>query len=274
MKKVFLLLILSPTLSFGQLKEFLTNIEPNLQTWVKNSDSSKAVDQLKSDGLLDDYRLDGDPSANFHLVDFDADGLTDVLFYGYTGSESKDVIFFRNTGKQYKEVFSVLGKLVYINPFKPFEPLSFAIVQYGCCASINDVFEFYTPTNIGSEFGFELTNKIAHIQGMEFPINGFINPVAFKTINPEYTMRIKPIINNGEPYHPDYPMPGNTMAIYPPGSVGTAIAEKTDGTGRIWYFAIMRNNIEPIKHILFKGYNNDQPYFTMGWISSRYVEKL
>ena len=85
MVKNIILLFLLPTLSFGKLKEFLTKTEPNLQAWIRKTDNSQEVQQLKSNGLLDDYRLDDDPSTNFHLVDFDADGLTDILFYGYTG---------------------------------------------------------------------------------------------------------------------------------------------------------------------------------------------
>ncbi|WP_268123595.1 hypothetical protein [Roseivirga pacifica] len=274
MKKILLLLLLTPTLTFGQLKAFLTKKEPNLQAWTKGTNNTSIIEQLKSEGLLDNYQVYDDSTPNFHLIDFDADGLTDVMFYGYAGGESKDIIFFRNEGNSYSKVLSVMGELVFVSNFKAYEPLSFAVNHYGCCASINDVFEYYTPTNIGGKFKFQLTNKIAHIQGMEFPNSEFIAPVTFKTVNPEYTLRLKPFIDNSEPHHADYDMPGNTIAIYPPESIGTAIATRTDETGRVWYFAIMRNNIKPIKEILFKGYNNDDPYYSIGWISSRFVKKM
>lgn len=274
MNKTLLILLLTPTLSLGQLKDFLIGKEPDLESWIKSSDSQQAYELLNSEGHLTGYILLKDSYKYFHFIDFDADGLTDILYNGSGGGESRVVAFFRNMGDQYSKVYEVMGKLVYVNDFKPYEPFSFAVNHYGCCASINDVFEFYSPTNIGNKFTYQLTNKIAHISGMEFPKGEFVSPIAFKTINPEYTLRIQPIIDNGEPYHPDYVMPGNVMAVYPPGSLGTAIATRTDDTGRVWYFAIMKNNIDPIKEILFTGYNNEASYYTMGWISSRYVEKI
>jgi len=232
MNKILILLFFLPTLVFGQLKEFLEKKEPDLQPWIKKIENSQEIQEIKAEGHFDDYRLDDVHSNNFYLVDFDADGLIDILFYGYTGGESKDIIFFRNLGERYEKVIGVMGKLVYVNSYKPFEPMDFAINQYGCCASKNDVFEYYTPTRIGAKFEYKLSNKIALTKGLKFP-SSFIDSKSF----------------------------------------GTAIATETDSSGRVWYFAIMINNIKPIKEILFKGYNNDKPYHSMGWISSRFIKE-
>ena len=274
MKSALIWFLISPTLVFGQLKEYLMGKEPDLQSWSQGTDNSSAIRKIQSQGLFDDYLVGDDLASNCYVVDFDADGINDLLYFGYLGGESLGLVFFKNDGQEYSKIFEVMGNLVYLSEFKMYTPLSFAVNHYGCCASINDVLEYYTPTNIDVEFKYQLSQKIAHIKGMLFPVDGFIDPIAFKTVNPEYKMRLKPIIDDDQSFHPDYPMPGNTIAIYPAGSLGTAIATKTDETGRVWYFAIMKNNIEPIKNILFKGYNNDQSYFSMGWISSRFVEEL
>lgn len=266
-----ILLLIIPSICFGQLKEFLSRKEPNLTEWTIKSDNSAELKQLKAEGHLDDYLLDDNHDDDFHLIDFNSDGLLDILFYGYAGGESKMIAFFLNSSNSYQNVFSVMGKLVFISSYDGIQPLSFAINHYGCCASIVDVFEYYTPINNADDFGFQLSTKISFRKGLELP-EDYITPVAFKTVNAEYKLRSKPNIDN-ESENPEGSFSGNVVAIYPPNSMGTAIAKKTDDTGRVWYLAIMKNNIKPIKEDLFKGYNNDVPHHSLGWLSSRYVEE-
>lgn len=214
-------------------------------------------------------------NKDFHVLDFDLDGINDLLFYGYAGGESKLIMFLRNNGSNYTNIFSVMGRLCYVSDNNEFEPFEFAIEHYGCCGDINDVFELYKPIQHSNSFNFKLSNKIAMIDGTKLPNNNFIEPIAFETVNPNYILRSKPIINNEPGTYPEpIELLGNQVTVYPPKSIGTAYAYEIDKTGRKWYFVIMKNNLKPTQDILHKGYNNEIPHYSFGWMSSRYINVI
>lgn len=269
--RLLVIFLFVPGFVGAQLQEFLLKSKVDFSKWEDSSGGSKEqiVAQLMAEGHFGNYPIQED--VVFYTLDFDSDGRMDVICQGHLGGESKSIMFFRNQTNRYEEVIALAGELVYLSPRRPMEPLTFAINNYGCCSEIVDIYEYYVPVNTGEKFRFLLSQKIAHSSSMMFP-KSFINPIAFETQNPEYVLRSDPVIDDrmfeDSPTH----LPGNVLAIYPPRSIGTAIASETDSTGRVWYFVIMTNNIDPIDQILYDGSNNDEPFKSMGWMSSRFLE--
>ena len=97
-------------------------------------------------------------------------------------------------------------------------------------------------------------------------------PIAFETINEKYTLRLTPKLDN-ETYFWGTDEQGNSIAIFPIGSTGTAMAENVDETGRIWWFVRMNNNKGNIG-MFMHGDNNEEPYRCYGWMSSRYLKRI
>jgi hypothetical protein len=211
----------------------------------------------------------------FTIADFNNDGLDDIIYFGYIGgSESEFVVFFQRTENGFKEILKVAGYPVEVSKPNLIKNLHFTIKNYPCCADIVSVIESYAPLEISNEFKYIVQSKYAFIdlKISIFPETFFEKPIHFKTLQEKYTLRFVPEINDSTFYHID--IQGNSAGIYPKGSIGVALSEKKDSTGRVWWFVYMKNNLKPIEDNLHKGSNNEQPYYSFGWISSRYIEEI
>ncbi len=263
--------------AYAQLQEVFLEKKTDVAEYATYENIEHIVSDLIAEGHFTDYKPEGNYLEDFHLIDFNADGLKDVLFNGsVVGGESKVILLFLNTGEAYTSILDLQGKIVWMQQKDKYSPFHFGINHYGCCASINDVLEFYTPLKLGNEFKYVVSQKIAMIKETILPANDFIDPIAFKTVNPEYHLRSTPQIDNEnkDGRFRDYNVKGNILATYPPESVGTAIAKKTDSTGRVWYFVVMKNNTEPLTELFSKGVNNNRSYYSVGWMSSNYLKEL
>ena len=66
---------------------------------------------------------------------------------------------------------------------------------------------------------------------------------------------------------------GNIVQTYTTRSKGYAISQRTDSTGRIWWFVIMLNNLN-LKDNSTVGDNNTIHHYSSGWMSSKYLKAL
>ena len=92
----------------------------------------------------------------------------------------------------------------------------------------------------------------------------------FVTTQRIYNLRYSPEVNNEFEEYPARTWEGNITAKYVKGSTGIALAQKTDSTGKIWYYSAMSNNKEPTFK-QFEIYGDDLKGYFLGWISSKYV---
>lgn len=272
----FAFLAFLPTFSYSQLNSFLKEENHSFTKWERIDEAKKSeiLNSFLEEGYLKDYAIQQDYKNNFFVIDFDADGEKDVIYYGYTGAESQYIFFFRKNSDSYKQTFAVAGKLVYLSDYEPFSPLSFAIEHYGCCSDIVNNFEYYVPVTRNKEPSFQLAQKIGSIDGTSMPESYFPEPLAFKTTNETYSLRLEPLINNDKGFFDGEDIEGNIVAKFPSGSEGYALAEQPDETGRVWWLVIMKNNLPSTNSLFHKGWNNEEEGFSMGWMSSRYLEAL
>lgn len=224
----------------------------------KLSDNQKMVEISKiRDEILyyfEDNKNLSENLDNFRFIDFDNDGYIDILYTGYAGSESKSILLFRNYDNvYYSPIFKGSGILVDLVTF--FGHLTgLKILEIPCCDEKIYKLKLFNVINTGRDIGFQLLYEYRFLKGTQFPEDFNVN-ISFITKNEEYFLRSKPVIDNA-----------NIIANYKSGSIGKALATKEDETGRVWYFAIMINNIEPHMSLIY-----EKMSFSFGWISSRYV---
>ncbi len=104
------------------------------------------------------------------------------------------------------------------------------------------------------------------------PKEYFDNPIEFEVVNTPYTLRITPSIDTVNWFYPDDKddSKGNVLLEYSKGDKGIAFAEKSDSSGRIWWYVIMDSkNINERK---IKNRYEFKPDMK-GWMSSRYLSK-
>lgn len=245
------------SLSNDEKLEIINKIDDELITELKNSAFSSIKDVI----------------SNFHVIDFDFDGDKDLIYHGFAGTESDRTVFFINNQGNYIKVLDLYGSIVKIWRDEPYLPLSFKLIDYPCCENYTYSVETYVPTlDVEGDFSFKLSSKVNYIRGTEFPLRFYDTPILFNVVNERYTLRATPVIDNAS--NNDFiDVKGNVIAEYPKGTIGIALADKEDDTGRVWWFVIVFNNTKPLNSIFHAG-NNPGDYYSFGWMSSRYLEKI
>ena len=183
--------------------------------------------------------------------------------------EGYAAIIYQNKGNNIFKSDIIPGKLVEINRSELTGILEFKSYQMSCCGGVWNYLHTTTIVPRANSIEVVIVVQDVYLDATKEPSN-FIDKIHFTTINPEYKLRATPKIESTFDQWPEK-FDGNTVALYPEGSKGIAIAKETDETGRIWWFVIMENNLNPVKSIM---YNNNDPGDTrsLGWMSSRYVK--
>lgn len=243
-------------------------LNPSTYDLWKTWDSKYA--QEKSSWLVDNYteqygQLD---IKDYYFVDADNDG-TDEVFLNYRVGEGFGIVVLKSIGEQMISSNIVGGEIIQVERSSISGLLTITLHQYPCCADFTHILRTAAIKITPGQISLITLKEDAYVEGTVEPSHR-ISRVAFRTMNPEYTLRTSPIIDD-EPDEYDLLIKGNVIAIYPPGSRGYALGKETDETGREWWFVIMENNIEPIQSVI---YSKNFKTRTMGWMSSRYLEKI
>ena len=210
---------------------------------------------------------------NFTFVDYDSDHDLDIIYYGPIGGEPLGTIFFMNSDNSYGSEFLSVGQVKEIKIDNTSQQLYFKMIESPCCADIVEGTVLYQVDFSKPERVFTTLNRYHYIAGTGKPTD-FIAPLKFKILNPQYKLRHSPEIDD-TPLDPnsEFNLPGNVIAEYSAGASGTAIASKTDATGKVWWFVIMDYNSTPIRTIIHD-MDSKSKFYTCGWLSNRYAEKL
>ena len=206
----------------------------------------------------------------FHFVDYNNDGEDDIFYNGWSGGEGTMLLVITSTGT-YKIDQYFSGRVQNIKMDNG-NIKSIEILDYSCCAGYVDHLQLLNFDNSTNQF--LKVNDYAIITGTPIPTD-FFEPIKFSITNEFYNLRTDPEIqkmkNGTVPFDPIKEQ--NISAVYTAGDTGTAIAAKTDSTGRIWWFVIMDD--KPISETIFYDGNNDfETYQPVGWLSSRFVKKV
>jgi len=211
-----------------------------------------------------------DLSKDLHVIDLNNDGLNDIIFDGYSGGEPFEISFFVNDGNTFRKIFTQyqgITKIEFQN-----KVLSKVYIQdWGCCSE-------YLVTNSVYAFNKRLENQLVskskYFLDCELPKDFYESPIKFLVKNDNYNIRLNPFIDDISNTHgyDGEPITGNIIGKLKKESIGFALGEKQDSTGRVWWFVAIPDNYE-ILNTLFYDRENETSY-KLGWISSRFVERI
>ena len=203
----------------------------------------------------------------FHFLHLNGDSLIDVIFEGWSGGEPYVCEFYFNTGETFELQFQALQYITQME-IEDKRLKSFKIIDFGCCAEYVHWEKQYEIKNDT----INILLKRAKINATIKPENYFKTPKKFIVNNASYFLRFEPEINNDTLYAPYYEGEGNKVAEYFKGDLGIAYAEKSDSTGRNWWFVEMEPKLEFRYNIIYNS-QNDRPKY-LGWMSSRFVKEI
>ncbi|MEQ8245623.1 hypothetical protein [Fulvivirga sp.] len=269
----FLLLSLTSGEFYGQCfnpfkasNDIWGSVELDMSDAQKQSiiDEFGQPDQVKSGMLKPESYL-----KSIHPIYIDSDTLVDFIYHGWSGGESEFVDIMLNKGNKLESIHSEMGKILNVSRLGLSSGLNIQFLQYGCCDDPNNYIETWVVSENSDFTSAVVMDRTHYLQGTEIP-DCFDTSFKFKVLNTPYTLRATPEINNEENAIHNFEK-GNIIAEYGVGDIGTALASRTDETGRIWWFVIMET---PLRNDLFHNYKYYRSKRWVGWISSRYLAKI
>ncbi|HEY2582094.1 MAG TPA: hypothetical protein VGI43_09810 [Mucilaginibacter sp.] len=215
---------------------------------------------------------------NCHIVDFNNDGLDDVIYTGSTGSEGRVVIVFLNTGNGFKEVLKQEQDIVKLD-FKDNKLFRLYIKDKGCCDAWIDFNRIYQVDYIDKIPQFNTIYLTSNLHIARFPKKYLKEPIYFEVLHDNYKMHLEPRID--DTIADDFTFPGssfkasNNVDTLIKGTKGRAIAKQSDNTGRVWWLVEIDSSYKDYGNLFYEQQGDTiHTASKIGWISSRYVKKI
>lgn len=278
MNRLFILLILTTRVGFSQTI-FPYNSCENFQ-WTKieietsKTERAEFIKSVSKGTFFETYSYQRDKFPDYvHVVDFNNDGKRDFIYNGVYPAEGLLIEFYINTNDGHKSIFTSSGHFCKID-FKDKIIRRLYIAQPGCCADPTTILITYDVKYENGKFDFIKTFQATMLTHTKLPDKFFDSPIAFETLNEKYYIRSEPEIKD-EPFDEFLEKDGNQIGELTKGTKGLALAEKTDSTGRVWWFVEIFPEYR-IQKSVFYGDNYFDPNQygrIVGWISSRFVRR-
>ena len=245
----------------------------------KNDELKKKFIEREPDELEYFYNIDDDDG--FHIVDFNGDGLDDIVFQGYSMfTDIKHIIIFINIGESFVNIFDdyqEIYKMLFQNG--KVHRLYIKDDGNGCCCNYIGTNKIYTVDYTYELPKINLINKMQYIDTSNYneikamyPSKYFDKYIKFKVLKNNTIIRFSPLINDTTEFgYCGNFQNGNSLGKIKSGSIGYALAEQVDATGRVWWFVAISPNAEIYNSMYYSEKTKPNTY-KMGWISSRFVK--
>ena len=258
----------------AQYNFFNTKIDWNKWELVGSIDNKKVeVAKIKDELLmyLNQKKILDRSYSNFHFLDYDMDGMAEIIYSGDAGTNALRTLIFKPDGKGgYVKVFDKFGFVISMLQPDRIVPPSFILREDPCCGDNNIIYQVYQPINEGENIELQLTTTYCTVRGTSIPIE-FCSPAMFE-LTGNTSLRLTPTTDDSES-NTDLNIRGNIIANYSCNAKGYTIAKSTDAKGLIWCFVFMINNDTPSNSILHNGSNDSKHYFSVGWMNSLNMSK-
>jgi hypothetical protein len=224
-------------------------------------------------------RYGEDWTRYYHFVEVSGDGHVDLIYSGpdfgcdEVASEGSKTIIYQNRNGNLVRVFTNDGVVVSLSRTLPWDPVGMVLRYDGCCGDPFYELDFFKSRFAGELIAFELSDAIQVRRDTPLPEEYYSVPRRFRVTQESYNLRITPSIDDD--YRPLFAGPdrrGNVLAEYTVGATGIAFGEKTDETGRVWWFVTMNRTSKPTAIADELGASLTRRVNRAGWISSRYLE--
>jgi hypothetical protein len=214
-----------------------------------------------------------DLDSCLHVIDFNNDRLDDLIFDGWSGGEPRLISIFINNGKSFDKVFTDyqgIHKMI----FQDNKVSKLYIQDWGCCCEYIVRNKIYSVNNNSKLPKIQLINQLQYIERTEFPVKYFDKPIKFEVSNNNYKIRFSPVIDDTtEVGYCGELRNGNWLGKIKSGTLGYALSEKSDTTGRIWWFVAIVPDSQ-LSESLYFDIKEESKSYKLGWISSRYVKRI
>ena len=197
-----------------------------------------------------------------HAIDFNGDGLLDIIFVGpmVNGTITE---FFLNKGDHYEKVFSgdqFIDRIDFSNNRLD----SFTLLNPGCCADPQFLEYNYSVKYLQDKPSFILGVTVGYVLGTQKPQTVLSIPEEFSVVSSRANLRSTCyIFNIIDSSAFDYGRYGNLIASYTKGSKGKVLGTKKD-RGIEWLYVLM-NSDSKIENCDYPSFLK-QPTEIKGWI--------
>lgn len=222
--------------------------DSNIQLWYMQSkhDIGKAMGEAMRTSEFQNVLLQQSVTVNdinkedFHFIDFDRNGVEDLLFSGKIGSIPY-VFIFHNTNNAYQPILYTRGVIYQANAPQAGQMLNIGIWYTACCGYYlchNTQYVCMSNNNIA---WYNTASQTLAFKGTVFPGVLLQREIPF-SVNETAMLRTGPYVNNERRIGSNADWRGNGLALYPPHSTGLIYAETMDDKGDYWYFVRMNND--------------------------------
>ena len=258
--------------SNGHIKKIKTDEDLNALEIISREEKIKLIKQLKPEFeyLFYEDMLKNGVIDVFHFIDLDNDKDPDLIFTGYSGGEPDCVRIFANKNNKFENVFDKFIKISNLE-ISNNTIIKISINDPGCCASYIEFNEDYDVAVAPDSFKFTLTSRTALIYETEVPKKYYEKPAAFEVMNDKYYLRSTPKIDTVDSWYGGEPGTDNILAEFKKGTKGTALAEATDSTVRVWWYVEIDPASKPTSSHFYD--IEVHPTKLLGWMSSNYLSK-
>lgn len=191
-------------------------------------------------------------ASHYHFIDINKDGNLDIVYNSADGADGELlIIWLGDSDNIFNKVIQQPGLLRFWNLDKG----SFLVFEWAYFGEIEGkLLHFQLDKD-----RMKLREVIKYPAKIELP-DSFEIITEFRTLNDNYNLRSSPTILNTpcEEYPDGNNYCGNQYKTLPKGTRGLAIAKSIDETGRIWWLSKIPDS---------------SSMSTIGWLSSKYVEK-
>lgn len=250
--------------------DFFSKSKFEWEKWEVNytaNEKTNIINMLKADlkkNSLEYVNYLTDNLDDYHIMDVNSDGKWDIIYSGFAGSEKNSLLMFVKEDNEFVEKINTYGEIIEISRESSFSPITLKVMDNPCCEDTIYSFKQFNFHIENTKIFYRMSLKINFLESTIFP-DTCNNNIAFETINEEYKLRNTPEIIDD--------INSNVIAVYPEGSIGTAIFSKEDQeSNRVWWFVIMKNNKSALMDSLDD--DSDLDYYSMGWMSSRFLKKI
>jgi hypothetical protein len=233
---------------------------------------------------MGDYDPYGENPRHFHLFDFSGDGVDDVVYSGpwyelgpngFGALEGTRFKLYQVMNGRAVLVLSYPGAVQRIFRRERGQPVGLRAVIHGCCADPQWNVDYLAPRLAGDTVKYEPHLRLMGREGIEMPTRVMDRPRRFTVANDRYLLRESPAIDpkpaeDGEDWY-RWEGHGNALSEYGRGARGVALAERTDETGRVWWFVRMEGRTPPRDAQIQDDPQDHVPTDRLGWMSSRFL---
>lgn len=209
----------------------------------------------------------------FKKYDISGDGIDDLILSNPCASEEMNNHFWVKKDSKYYHSAHIVGTVLKIYKADDSNALSIVTSSDWCCAPYVGSVNLFTPMITDEKIQYKLKKRVKEFVSLTVPEKRMFEK-RFIVKNDKYNLRDSPVVN--DKYDADISafegmaVYGNTLAQFVKGSKGTAIAEKIDDTGRVWWFVIMAEDAKAD----YNRFYGDDNASKMGWMSSRFLEVI